>query len=143
MFTTYDPQRMNGYNYANNNSVMYVDPDGNFGYAVAAGAAFGPAGWGVTLAVTAAWAGYAVYKWHKSKKRKEKNYSYSKSKSKGKNKGKKKIKTKNITKGKRRRVKNYEVNVTRRQLERRLRKGGWKAKKRNGVNEFIRNGRKM
>lgn len=108
---------------------MFVDPDGNFGYAVAAGAAFGPVGWGVALAVTAAWAGYVVYKWHKSKKRKGKNYSYSKSKSKGKNKGKTKIKTKNITKGKRRRVKNYEVNVTRKQLERRLRKGGWKAKK--------------
>ncbi|EUJ32440.1 wall-associated protein [Listeria floridensis FSL S10-1187] len=85
-----DPQTMNGYNYANNNPVIYFDGDGNMAYAAVAGAAFGPIGWGVALGVTAAWAGYKVYKWHKSKK--GSNYSYSKSKSKGKNKGKKKNK---------------------------------------------------
>ncbi|WP_240310294.1 hypothetical protein [Listeria goaensis] len=29
-----DPQTMNGYNYANNNPVMYVDPDGNFAFVI-------------------------------------------------------------------------------------------------------------
>nr|WP_255377783.1 MULTISPECIES: RHS repeat-associated core domain-containing protein [unclassified Listeria] len=29
-----DPQTMNGYNYANNNPVMYVDSDGNFAFVI-------------------------------------------------------------------------------------------------------------
>ncbi|MBC2254429.1 RHS repeat-associated core domain-containing protein [Listeria ivanovii] len=130
-----DPQTMNGYNYANNNPVKYVDPDGNYAY-VAAGMAFGPIGWGVALGVTAVWAGYQVYKWHKSKK--GSNYSYSKKK----NKGKKKLKTKNVSK--KSGAKNYLVNVTRRQLERRLRTSGWKSKSiGKGVKEFSRNGRRI
>ncbi|WP_163655848.1 DNRLRE domain-containing protein [Listeria sp. PSOL-1] len=129
-----DPQTMNGYNYANNNPVMYVDPDGNFAYAMAAGFAFGPVGWGLALGVSAAWAGYQTYKWYKA--RKGRTHSYSKSK------GKKKIKTKNITKGKG--VKNYKASVTRRQLERRLRQSNWKVRNRkDGVREFTRNGRKI
>ncbi|MBC1515945.1 RHS repeat-associated core domain-containing protein [Listeria sp. FSL L7-1510] len=132
-----DPQTMNGYNYANNNPVKYVDPDGNYAYVAAAGMAFGPIGWGVALGVTAVWAGYQVYKWHKSKK--GSNYSYSKKKKK--HKGKKKIKAKNITKGKG--VKNYKLNITRKQLERRLRAEGWKSTKRKGARQFSKNGRKI
>ncbi|EAE5921392.1 hypothetical protein AUQ64_11275 [Listeria monocytogenes] len=130
-----DPQTMNGYNYANNNPVMLFDTDGNYAHVAAVGMAFGPIDWGIALGVSAAWAGYQVYKWHKSKK--GSNYSYAKKK----NKGKKKIKSKNITKGKG--VKNYKLNVTRKQLETRLRQQGWKSVKRKGAREFSKNGRRI
>ncbi|WP_232057815.1 hypothetical protein [Listeria sp. PSOL-1] len=35
---------------------------------MAAGFAFGPVGWGLALGISAAWAGYQVYKWRKAKK---------------------------------------------------------------------------
>ncbi|EUJ33793.1 wall-associated protein [Listeria floridensis FSL S10-1187] len=47
-----DPQTMNGYNYTNNNPVMYTDPDGFIIYGILAGAA-GGAAWGfIEYAVT-------------------------------------------------------------------------------------------
>ncbi|HCK0302843.1 TPA: hypothetical protein NR326_002850, partial [Listeria innocua] len=40
-------------------------------------------------------------------------------------------------------VKNYKLNVTRKQLETRLRQQGWKSVKRKGAREFSKNGRRI
>ncbi|WP_128080327.1 RHS repeat domain-containing protein [Listeria fleischmannii] len=63
-----DPQTMNGYNYANNSPVMYVDPDGNFAFVIPV------VYWGYGAAIAAAPAvGYGIGKgskwaWKKTRK---------------------------------------------------------------------------
>ncbi|MBM5720674.1 hypothetical protein D8X92_08125 [Listeria ivanovii] len=68
-----DPQTMNGYNYANNTPVMYMDPDGNF--AIAAPVIY----WGASAAIAAApFVGYGIGKagsWV-SKKAKKRRKAY-------------------------------------------------------------------
>ncbi|ARM72079.1 hypothetical protein LMxysn_0444 [Listeria monocytogenes] len=142
-----DPQTMNGYNYANNNPVKYVDPDGNWVW-MAVGGAFGAysgykhvkkrgyKGWKMAASV----AGGALLgavgggKIKAAGKAASKIFKYGR-----------KLKFKNITK--RNSVRNYKTNISQRQLKNRLIKNNWKAErvgpKKKGITKFTRNGRKI
>ncbi|SDW91439.1 Cell wall-associated polypeptide CWBP200 [Listeria ivanovii subsp. londoniensis] len=122
-----DPQTMNGYNYANNNPVKYVDPDGNWVW-MAVGGAFGAysgykhakkrgyKGWKMAASV----AGGALLgavgggKIKAAGKAASKIFKYGR-----------KLKFENV-KIKGSRFNNYDINISQRQLKNRLLKSGWK-----------------